>query len=41
MMNTLLAGLCVFIPFIGQSNQRLVITGFWGREDERCETFPI
>jgi hypothetical protein len=41
MMNTLLAGVCVFIPLLGP----LVLTGwllsgFWGRADERPETFP-
>jgi hypothetical protein len=41
MMNTLLAGVCVFIPFIGPIVIKgWLITGFWGREDERCETFP-
>ena len=41
MMNTLLAGLCVFIPFIGPIVIKgWLITGFWGREDERPETFP-
>jgi Protein of unknown function (DUF4013) len=41
MMNTLLAGLCVFIPFIGPIVIKgWLITGFWGRDDERCETFP-
>jgi hypothetical protein len=41
MMNTLLAGLCVFIPFVGPIVIKgWLITGFWGREDERCETFP-
>ena len=41
MMNTLLAGLCVFIPFIGPIVIKgWLITGFWGREDEHCETFP-
>jgi hypothetical protein len=40
-MNTLLAGLCVFIPFVGPIVIKgWLITGFWGREDERCETFP-
>ena len=41
MMNTLLAGVCVFIPFIGQIVIKgWLITGFWGRDDERPETFP-
>lgn len=41
MMNTLLAGLCVFIPFVGPIVIKgWLITGFWGRQDERCETFP-
>ncbi len=41
MMNTLLAGVCVFIPFIGPIVIKgWLITGFWGREDERPETFP-
>ena len=41
MMNTLLAGVCVFIPFIGPIVIKgWLITGFWGREDQRPETFP-
>ena len=41
MMNTLLAGLCGVIPFVGQIVVKgWMITGFWAREDERCETFP-
>ena len=41
MMNMLLAGVCVFIPFIGQIVIKgWLITGFWGRDDERPETFP-
>jgi len=37
----LLAGVCVFIPFIGQIVIKgWMITGFWGRDDERAETFP-
>lgn len=41
MMNTLLAGICVFIPFIGPIIIKgWLITGFWGRDDERPETFP-
>ncbi|PZR76947.1 MAG: hypothetical protein DLM73_00990 [Chthoniobacterales bacterium] len=40
-MNTLLAGVCVFIPFVGQIVIKgWLITGFWGREEERSETFP-
>jgi hypothetical protein len=40
-MNTLLAGVCVFIPIIGQIVIKgWLITGFWAREDERPETFP-
>ena len=41
MMNTLLAGVCVFIPLVGPIVIKgWLITGFWGRDDERCETFP-
>ncbi|MEY2572642.1 MAG: hypothetical protein QOJ87_855 [Verrucomicrobiota bacterium] len=41
MMNTLLAGVCVFIPFIGPIVIKgWLLTGFWGRDDERPETFP-
>jgi len=41
MMNTLLAGVCVFIPIVGQIVVKgWIITGFWGRDDERPETFP-
>src|SRR5204863_2869860 len=41
MMNTLLAGVCVFIPFVGQIVIKgWMITGFWGRDDDRPETFP-
>lgn len=41
MMNMLFAGVCVFIPFIGPIVIKgWLITGFWAREDERCETFP-
>jgi hypothetical protein len=41
MMNTLLAGVCVFIPLVGQIVVKgWIITGFWGRDDERPETFP-
>ena len=41
MMNLLLAGVCVFIPFVGPIVIKgWLITGFWGRDDERPETFP-
>lgn len=41
MMNMLLAGVCVFIPLIGPVVIKgWLITGFWGRDDERPETFP-
>lgn len=41
MMNTLFAGVCVLIPFIGPIVIKgWLITGFWGRQDERFETFP-
>jgi hypothetical protein len=41
MMNMLLAGVCGLIPLIGQIVIKgWLITGFWAREDERCETFP-
>ena len=41
MMNTLLAGVCVFIPLVGPIVIKgWLLTGFWGRQDERCETFP-
>jgi hypothetical protein len=41
MMNLLLAGVCGLIPLIGQIVIKgWLITGFWAREDERCETFP-
>src|SRR5947209_18740267 len=41
MMNTLLAGVCVFIPFIGPIVIKgWLITGFWGRQDNQPETFP-
>ena len=40
-MNTLLAGVCVFIPFVGPIVIKgWLITGFWGRDEERFETFP-
>jgi hypothetical protein len=41
MMNLLLAGVCVFIPFVGPIVIKgWLITGFWGRDEERPETFP-
>jgi hypothetical protein len=41
MMNLLLAGVCVFIPLIGPIVIKgWLLTGFWGRDDERPETFP-
>lgn len=41
MMNTLLAGVCVLIPIIGQIVVKgWLLTGFWGRDDEQPETFP-
>jgi hypothetical protein len=41
MMNLLLAGVCVFIPFVGPIVIKgWLITGFWGRDDDRPETFP-
>lgn len=41
LMNILLAGVCVFIPFIGPIIIKgWVIGGLWGRDDERPETFP-
>jgi len=41
MMNTLLAGVCVFIPLVGQIVVKgWLIMGFWGRDDERAESFP-
>ncbi|HEX4640701.1 MAG TPA: DUF4013 domain-containing protein [Chthoniobacterales bacterium] len=40
-MNTLLGGVCVLIPFVGQIVLKgWLITGFWGRDDERPETLP-
>ena len=40
-MNTLLAGICVFIPLVGPIVIKgWLITGFWGREDNRPEAFP-
>jgi hypothetical protein len=39
--NLLLAGVCVFIPFIGAIVIKgWIIGGLWGRDDERPETFP-
>jgi hypothetical protein len=41
MMNLLLAGLSGLIPLIGPMIIKgWLITGFWGRDDERPETFP-
>jgi hypothetical protein len=41
MTNLLLAGVCVFIPFVGAIVIKgWLITGFWGRDEERPETFP-
>lgn len=41
MMNLLLGGVCVLIPLIGPIVVLgWLITGFWARQDERCETFP-
>ena len=41
MMNTLLAGVCVFIPIVGPIVIKgWLLTGFWGRQDQRPETFP-
>jgi hypothetical protein len=41
LMNFLLAGVCAFIPFIGQVViVGWLIGGFWGRDDQRLETFP-
>ena len=41
MMNLLLGGLCVLIPFIGPIVLLgWLITGFWGRQDQSFETFP-
>lgn len=40
-MNTLLAGVCVLIPIVGQIVVKgWLLTGFWGRDDERPEAFP-
>lgn len=41
MMNMLLGGLCTLIPVVGPIvTKGWLITGFWGREEERFETFP-
>ena len=41
MMNMLLGGLCALIPIVGPIvTKGWLITGFWGRDDERFETFP-
>jgi hypothetical protein len=41
MMNLLLGGLCSIIPLIGPMVLKgWLITGFWGRQEERPETFP-
>ena len=41
MMNMLLGGVCILIPIVGQIVvMGWLITGFWGREDEKFETFP-
>jgi hypothetical protein len=41
MTNLLLAGVCGIIPVIGPMVVKgWLITGFWGRDDERPETFP-
>jgi Protein of unknown function (DUF4013) len=41
MTNLLLAGVCVFIPFIGPIVIKgWIIGGLWGRDDERPEAFP-
>ena len=41
MMNMLLGGVCVLIPVIGPMVvMGWLITGFWGRQDQRFETFP-
>jgi hypothetical protein len=40
-MNLLLGSVCALIPFVGQIVVKgWLITGFWGRTDERPETFP-
>jgi hypothetical protein len=41
MMNLLLGGVCVLIPIVGPMVVLgWLITGFWARQDENCETFP-
>jgi hypothetical protein len=41
MMNLLLGAVCCLIPVVGPLvYMGWLITGFWGREDERPETFP-
>jgi Protein of unknown function (DUF4013) len=41
MMNMLLAGLCLLIPLVGPIVvMGWLITGFWGRDDKKPETFP-
>ena len=41
MMNALLGGVCVIIPFIGQIVLKgWLVTCFWGRDNERPETLP-
>lgn len=41
MMNLLLGAVCFLIPIVGPLVYiGWLITGFWGREDERPETFP-
>jgi hypothetical protein len=41
MMNLLLGGVCCLIPIVGPLVlMGWLITGFWAREDQRCETFP-
>ena len=41
MNNLLFGGLCAIIPLVGQiALKGWLITGFWGRDDERYENFP-
>jgi hypothetical protein len=41
MMNTLLGGLCIFIPLVGQIViMGWLVIGFWTRDDASFETFP-
>jgi hypothetical protein len=41
MMNLLLAGVCGFIPIVGPMVIKgWLVTGFWGRDEGRPETFP-